>query len=85
MITEIVDAHIDMSKNKRRYLIGPAVKPHTSSSSSKQPTYNDEPEAFDPTNTDDIGEEHEEEQDVENHSVRTENNTKEQNRTEKDD
>ena len=59
MITEIVDAHIDMSQNKRRYLIGPAVKPYAPSS--KKPTYNDEPEYIETANTDDIGEEHEEE------------------------
>lgn len=58
ILTEIVDAHIDMSQNKRRYLIGPAVKP----AGIKKQIYNDEPETFDTSNTDDIGEEHEDEQ-----------------------
>lgn len=61
ILTEIIDAHIDMSQNKRRYLIGPALKP-VSSHHSKKPNYNDEPEYLEPTNTDDVGEEHSEEQ-----------------------
>lgn len=42
ILTDIVDSHIDMSQNKRHYLIGPAVKPATPHH--QKPTYNDEPE-----------------------------------------
>ncbi|OGL62240.1 hypothetical protein A3C09_04215 [Candidatus Uhrbacteria bacterium RIFCSPHIGHO2_02_FULL_47_44] len=64
ILTGVVDAHIDMSQNKRRYLIGPALKPayEKKQSRDEKPNYNDEPEYLEPTNTDDIGEEHEDDQ-----------------------
>jgi len=40
ILTGIIDAHIDMSQNKKRYLIGPAVRPQEKN----KPAYNDEPE-----------------------------------------
>lgn len=60
ILTGVIDKHIDMSQNKRRYLIGPALKP-AATHHTKKPSYNDEPEYIEQTNTDDIGEEHEEE------------------------
>lgn len=50
ILTEVVDAHIDMSQNKRRFLIGPALKPATTHQE-KKPNYNDEPEYLDPSGT----------------------------------
>lgn len=58
ILTGVVDAHIDMSQNKRRFLIGPVSKP----THDKKPSYNDEPEYIEPINSDDIGEEHEDDQ-----------------------
>ncbi len=56
ILTEIVDAHIDMSQNKRRFLIGPAVKAYTTPA--KHTAYNDEPEIFEPSADLEMGEEH---------------------------
>jgi uncharacterized LabA/DUF88 family protein len=66
ILTEAVDAHRDMSQNKKRYLIGPALKPayEKKSSHDAKPTYNDEPEYLAPPDSNDIDEEHEVEQET---------------------
>lgn len=43
LLADVVDSHIDLSKNKRRYLIGPAVRPVSRVTQTTQPLYNDEP------------------------------------------